>query len=128
MDEQASMSTPEADEPEHNAADWAAKASGTEMAWLEESKDEYGEGAAKTIPYSRRPPTDPDELVFEGPCPRCPHSFVYVWPLAYVRAAGPAFRKTRTVPVRCQCEGTHPGRPPEKKGGCGAFWTVEVNE
>lgn len=128
LDEQASTPTPQAAQPGQAAGGAAATASTTELEWLEESKDEYGRLAATTIPYSRRPPTDPDQLVFDGPCPRCPHSFVYVWPLTVVRAAGPGMRKTTTVLVRCECEGTHANRPPEKKRGCGAFWTVEVNE
>lgn len=88
--------------------------------WVLASSDEYGARAAVTIPYRPDPPAHPADLVFEGPCPRCDHAFVYRWPLEVVRGLS-----TTTVTVSCQCKHAHPGRP-EKVDGCGAYWNVVV--
>lgn len=89
--------------------------------WVEESTDAYGEQAAKTIRYRPEPATDPTDLIFEGPCPRCQHTFVYKWPLEVVRGLGD--ETGDVVTVSCQCPVLHPGRP-EKADGCGAYWNV----
>lgn len=94
-----------------------------EKSWLEESTEDYGTRAAQQIPYRPDPPRSPIDLVFEGPCPRCEHAFVYRWPLVIVRGAGIA--PTEPVTVYCQCTVSHPGRP-EKTDGCGAYWSVSV--
>lgn len=95
------------------------------LPWEEFSRPEYGERAAREIPYQPRPAHHPTDLVFAGPCPRCRHEFVYVWPLEVVRAAAPAGAGTLPVTVRCQCEQPHPNRP-DGVDGCGAYWRVEV--
>lgn len=96
-----------------------------ELPWKVESLPEYGDVAAKTIPYEAVPPNDPEDLIFRGPCPRCPHEFTYKWPLVVVRGVTAASASETPVIVRCQCGATHPGRP-EKQSGCGAFWKVRV--
>lgn len=97
-----------------------------ELPWSVESLPKYGEVAAKTIPYKEVPPNDPEDLVFQGICPRCPHEFTYKWPLVVVRGVAATSDSEISVIVRCQCGGAHPGRP-EKQSGCGAFWKVTVN-
>ena len=76
--------------------------------WVMASSDEYGAQAAVTIPYRPDPPAHPADLVFEGPCPRCDHAFVYRWPLEVVRGLS-----TTTVTVSCQCKHAHPGEARE---------------
>lgn len=95
------------------------------LPWMVDSRAEYGERAALTIPYQAVPPNVPEDLVFDGPCPRCSHEFTYKWPLVVVRGATALQSSGTPVVVRCQCGSDHPGRP-EKQSGCGAFWKVRV--
>lgn len=91
-----------------------------EKPWAEESTADYGARAAREIHYRPDPPTKPIDFVFEGPCPRCTHAFVYRWPLVVVRGVDAA-----DVTVYCQCTVAHPGHP-DKTNGCGAYWSVSV--
>src|SRR5690242_4382878 len=93
----------------------APSAAPGEKPWLEESTGDYGVRAAQQIPYRLDPPKSPIDIVFEGPCPRCQHAFVYRWPLVIMRGASVA--STQPVTVYCQCTVTHPGRP-DKMDGC----------
>jgi hypothetical protein len=100
---------------------------GDDLPWRDESRPEYGQLAATSIPYEPIPPDEPEQLVFEGDCPRCTHRFTYRWPLVVVRSAAPVAPRGEQVIVWCRCRSGHPGRP-GGRDGCGAFWRVEVAE
>ena len=64
------------------------------------------------------------EVVLNGTCPRCAHTFQFVHPWRGFRSPLRQ-RPSGLLPVQvvCVCEEEHPGRPADDEG-CGAFWIV----
>ncbi|KUN79275.1 hypothetical protein [Streptomyces griseoruber] len=90
----------------------------------EGSSQGYSERAAdrfELVRHARR------YLVASGPCPRCNAHLEIPIVTEAVRAlgnGGPASGGTE-VPMYCECEGEHPGRP-DGEEGCGAYWLLVV--
>jgi hypothetical protein len=100
------------------------------MPWLEQTSDDFGPSASESFSYRFEPRTAPDRILLQGPCPRCQEHFTFDWPLEVVQAQVSVDVEENEVPVTvyCQCTGSHPGRPPEEKQGCGAYWNLLVPE
>ncbi|HEX5407111.1 MAG TPA: hypothetical protein VFX16_32950 [Pseudonocardiaceae bacterium] len=86
---------------------------------------------------------DPEEIVIEGPCPRCRHDMAYREPVVSYRDVNwapirdllfdkvmrelAAAERKRDVTVFCRCGQYHPDSPRgEEWRGCGAFWKLTV--
>jgi hypothetical protein len=101
---------------------------GSDVPYDEVSSDELGAAAASSWTFRFDPPSDPDQVVLRGACPRCEHAFEYVWPLLLVRDESSLEQREDddriTIPVVCRCEVAHPGADDDR--GCGASWTLVV--
>lgn len=103
-------------------------AAGGELPYEEVSSEQFGAAAAATWSFRFDPLVDPDQVILNGPCPRCGHPFEYPWPLVIVREEALLTREpgddVLDVTVVCRCRSTHPGAGSE--AGCGATWTLTV--
>ncbi|OXY99243.1 hypothetical protein BEK98_04065 [Streptomyces diastatochromogenes] len=99
----------------------SAPAPGTPEPYVEMTRADY---AAHYTTGLRVEAADDGVAVLHGRCPRCGCVFSYTHTDRVFRSPRRTPRPTH-VPVLCECEAEHPGRPPEEKG-CGAYWNVLV--
>lgn len=95
----------------------------SDMAYLEVSDPAFAEWVMEQFSVS----AIFGGLSFDGPCPRCGHGMTNVWFHEIYRAPSshdPA-PSLSTVPMVCTCDTKHP-TPPDGRGGCGAYWVVDV--
>ncbi|MFQ6145151.1 hypothetical protein [Streptomyces sp. SID10815] len=98
-----------------------APASGAAVPYLETTRREYARRYTAGLTVEA---ADDGVAVLHGACPRCGCAFGYTHTDRVFRSPRRRPRPAH-VPVLCECDGEHPGRPPEEKG-CGAYWNVVV--
>jgi hypothetical protein len=70
-----------------------------------------------------------DVMRVEGLCPRCKHEMsreIEHAPTALRRLTTDPGEGTVWITIRCNCTGSHPGRPEREDNGCGRFARVKL--